>query len=173
MGRDMGAKRSLKDRFVGGLKTMAVMALYLWVVFGLFELHQQIVLNEYHIPFRLTGVGLINALVLAKFMLIAEDLHFGERFKNRPLIYPIIYKSILFAALFIAAYVAEEMIIGAIKGKPLVDSIPKIFGGSPQGVIVVALILAISLLPFFAWREVDRVLGPARLRKLVLSSPSR
>jgi hypothetical protein len=171
--RNVRAKRPLKERLIHELKTFAGMALYLWVVFGLFQLHQQIVLNQYHVPFRLTGLALINAFVLAKVMLIAEDVHLGERFKDRPLIYPIIYKSILFAAVFIAAHVLEEMIGGAIRGKPIIDSFPKIGGGSPQGIIVVAVILAVSLLPFFAWREIDRALGPARLRKLLLNSPNR
>jgi hypothetical protein len=168
----MRAKRSFKERIIDELKTFAGMAVYLWVVFGLFQLHQQIVLNQYHVPFRLTGLALINAFVLAKVMLIAEDVHLGERFKDRPLIYPIIYKSILFAAVFIIAHVAEEMIRGAIKGQSIIDSIPKIGGGSPQGIVVVALILAVSLLPFFAWREIDRALGPAKLRKLLLHSPN-
>jgi hypothetical protein len=167
------AKRPLKERLIHELMTFAGMALYLWVVFGLFQLHQQIVLNQNHIPFRLSGLALINAFVLAKVMLIAEDVHLGERFKNRALIYPIVYKSILFAAVFILAHVLEELIRGAIEGKSIVDSIPKIGGGSPQGVIVVAVLLAVSLIPFFAWREIDRALGPTRLRRLLLNSRDR
>jgi hypothetical protein len=166
----MGTKRPVKERIINELKTFAGMAVYLWVVFGLFQLHQQIVLNQVHIPYRLTGLALINAFVLAKVMLIAEDAHLGERFKKRPLIYPIVYKSILFAAVFIAAHVLEEIIGGAIKGKSLMDSMPKIGGGSLWGVIVVALLLAVSLLPFFAWIEIDRAIGPARLRKLLFNS---
>jgi hypothetical protein len=46
----MKTKRSFKERIIDELKTFAGMAIYLWVVFGLFQLHQQIVLNQYHVP---------------------------------------------------------------------------------------------------------------------------
>ena len=39
---------------------------YLWVMFLLFQMHQYVVLAKQHIPFTQFGVGLANALVLAR-----------------------------------------------------------------------------------------------------------
>ncbi len=157
----------VKDRILGELKTFAGMAIYLFVVFGLFQLYQRIILAEYHIPYTLAGLAAINALVMGKVMLIAEDMHAGERrFQNHPLIYPIVWKSVLFAVIFILAHVIEEFIGDLIHKRPL--TLPLIGGGTPHGVIIVTILISFCLLPFFAWREIDRELGPATLRKLLL-----
>ena len=53
------------------------------------------ILAEHHIDFVHHGLALINALALAKVMLVARHLHLGE-LKNVPLIYPTLLKSALF-----------------------------------------------------------------------------
>lgn len=47
-------------------------------MFALFQAHQYVVLAQHQIPFTQFGVGLVNALVLAKVMLVADDLRLGE-----------------------------------------------------------------------------------------------
>ena len=47
-------------------------------------------LREHGIDFRPHGFSLINALILAKVMLLAEDLNLGARLQPRPLVYPIV-----------------------------------------------------------------------------------
>ena len=56
----------------------------LWAMFLLFQIHQYVVLAQHHIPFTQFGVGLLNALVLAKVMLVADDLRLGEWRGRRP-----------------------------------------------------------------------------------------
>ena len=69
-------------------------------------MHEWTVLASHQISFRFYGLAVVNALVLGKIMLIAEDLHFADRLKNKPLIYPIAFKSIAFSALLVVAYIA-------------------------------------------------------------------
>ena len=59
------------------------MAVYLWVMFGLMALHASVVLAERHMSYRFYGFAIVNSLILAKVMLVAEDLHFGENFKDQ------------------------------------------------------------------------------------------
>jgi hypothetical protein len=73
----------------------------------------------------------------------------------------------------VAFYLAEEVVIGLVQGKTAGESLPTFGGGSPGGLASVALLMAISLLPFFAFREIDRVLGPGVLRDLVLARRSK
>jgi hypothetical protein len=54
-------------------------------MFALFQAHQYVVLARHQIPFTQLGVGLVNALVLAKVMLVADDLRLGEWRGRRPL----------------------------------------------------------------------------------------
>ena len=83
----------------------SAMFLYLWVLLGLFAIHESIVLAKHNIPYRPFGVALINAWILAKVMLIAEDLKLGEGwFGHRPPIYRILAKAVAFAIVFLLVH---------------------------------------------------------------------
>src|SRR6478736_5930600 len=96
---DVGATpkptQGLKAKLYDELRRFLMIFAYLWLVFLVFLVHEWIVLADNHIGFRFYGLAAINALVLSKIMLIAEELGFAERFDNKPLIIPIVYKSAL------------------------------------------------------------------------------
>jgi len=73
---------TLKQRSSQQLKEFLVIALYLWMVFGLLVMYKSVILAEYHIDFMYHGFAIINALALAKVMLVAKDLHLDERFNE-------------------------------------------------------------------------------------------
>ena len=130
--------------------------------------HQEaVILRKTEISFVAQGFALINAAVLAKVMLIAEALKFGRRFDGLPLIWPIAWKSALFSVLFIVCHGLEEIAVAALAGRPVAHSIPAIGGGTWAGVAFVFAILTVSLLPFFALREIGRLLGEGRLWALM------
>ena len=113
-------KPSLKEKAVFQLKEFFGIFLYLWVLFALFAIHHSIILVEKRINYQAQGFAIINALILAKLMLIGEDLHLGKRFEDKPLIYSILYKSLVFCVFFIGFHIIEEMAVGVIRGGPLV-----------------------------------------------------
>jgi hypothetical protein len=139
--------------------------LYLWFLLGLFAVHKSIVLNEPNLFFH-QGFAVINAFLLAKVMFTAETFHVADNLKGKPLIYPIIFKSTVFSVLLIGFYIIEEVIIGKWHGKTFSDSIPVIGGGSLERILVVGIIMFVSLMPFFALREVGRVIGDDKLYEL-------
>jgi len=95
-------------------------------------------------------------------------LNLATRFRKRAPIFPILYKSLLLAVIFICFNIAEEIVTGVWKGKTIAESVPKIGGGSPAEVLTAALIIAVALIPFFAFRELSRVLGQGVLGALFL-----
>jgi len=109
---DAKGGRRVKERLVHEVRQFLFMFLYLYVLFGLFAIHEAVVLEQRHITYAYYGFALVNALVLAKVMLVAEDLHLGRRFENRPLIYPVLIKSLLFAVVFICFRVVEDLLVG-------------------------------------------------------------
>jgi hypothetical protein len=156
----------LLQRFYSEAKLMAVMFLYLWVILGLFVIEESIIAAKQHIDLRLQGVAFINALILAKFMLVLENLDVARGLRNAPLVYPVLVQSILFAIVFICVHFGEALILGAWDGKAISESLPEIGGGGARGVLLVALITSISLVPFFAFRELGRVMGERQLSAL-------
>lgn len=157
----------LKERGIDELRRFLLMFIYLWLVFGLFVLNESVILGGHNLSFAPQGFALINAAVMAKVMLIAEDLKFGRRLDHLPLIYPVAYKSALFAAMFIAVHAVERILVGMIAGRSFADSIPHIGGGTWQGGLTVWAIMTVSLLPFFMLREIGTFLGEGRLWRLM------
>jgi hypothetical protein len=152
------------------VRRFLLMFLYLWALLLLLALNQDMILRQRGISLSTQGFGFINALVLAKVMLVAEDLDLGRWRQRRPLIYPIVYESLLLTALFICFHVVEHIAIGLFKGDTLAASVPHIGGGGLAGLACVAVILFVALIPFFAFKHVSRELGEGRLRAMLFGA---
>jgi hypothetical protein len=74
--------RTLKQKAVHELREYLVISFYLFVVFSLFVVYTSVILAEHHIDFALHGFALINALALAKVMLVAQELHLADQFRD-------------------------------------------------------------------------------------------
>ena len=162
------SKPNLKARALHEFARFATMFAYLWAMFVLFQIHQYLILAQHHLPFTQFGVAFLNALVLAKVMLVADDLRLGEWRGRRPLIYPVLLRSALFAVVFIVFDIVEKMLIGVFHGKAVAESIETPGGGGTLGVILVAIIIAVALVPFFAFVEVGRLMDPGELARILL-----
>jgi hypothetical protein len=152
---------NLTVRGIGEFKRLFIIFAYLWVIFGLFALNQAII--KHNLSFLTHGFALINALIFAKVMLIAEDLKLGDRFQRKPLVYPVVYKTILFSIVLILFHILEDAVVALWHGKSGVDSFPDVNGEAFLGALCVWGILSISLLPFFTVREIARVMGEHEL----------
>lgn len=135
---------------------------YLWVLLGLFALHKSIVLNEPDLFYH-QGVAVINALVLAKIMYVAEALQVADHLKHKPLIYPIVYKSAVFSVILISFHIFEEVLPGMWHGKTVAESMADLGGGTLEGILVFGVIGFVVLMPFFALREIGRDIGDDKL----------
>jgi len=94
----------------------------------------------------------------------------GAWWRGRPLIYPIVTNSLLLSVLFICFHVIEKVVIGLVNGESLAQSVPAIGGGGFVPILCVALILFVSLIPFFAFRFVSRELGADRLNAMLFGT---
>lgn len=161
-------KPSVKEKVVDEIKRFLLIAFYLWILLTLFVLQERIILAHENITrdFTSFGFAIVNALVLGKVVLIAEDLHFASRLDDRPLIFPTLFKSAAFGILCMGFYILEETLVGLWHGKILVESLPPIAQRGAKGVILAAITLSVEFIPLFAVRELGRVLGGRELRSL-------
>lgn len=160
---------NLKHQLYHQVTQFLMIACYLFVVFGILALHESVVAAKNHIEYHFYGFALINALILGKVMLVAEDLHFANWFRENPPAYSVVCKSIAFTILFLVFDIVEEVTVGVFKGKTIAESFPNIGGGSPSGVFFMGVIIAVLLIPFFAYREIGRVIGEGALRSLMFA----
>jgi len=166
-------KHSLKERAAHQLREFLVMFIYLWALFALMVINQSVVLAREAQDYQAHGFAILNALILAKVLLIGEDLQLGSRFRDKPLIYSILYKCFVFALFIIGFHILERMIVGVWSGRTIAQSFPTIGGGSVPGILSLGLTLFVALIPFFAFREISRVIGRGELWSLLLSRGTR
>jgi hypothetical protein len=156
----------LLDSAVREARKFVVRFLYLWILFALFALHKSILLPDAGIIYG-QGFAVVNAFVLAKVMLVGDNLHVGEKFDTRPLIYPVLFKSALFAIILVCFDLIEEVVVGSLHGKSIGESIGSIGGGTLEGILSVGIIMFVVLIPYFAFREMAKVVGERQMRELL------
>lgn len=164
-----GVSSKLKQRALREFRRFLVMFLYLWVLFAIFDLHRSIVLAEEHINYRAQGFAAINALMLAKVMLVAENFEFGERFKDRALILSVLYQAVIFTILFIAFHFAEKSLVGAFEGKRLSATFPNLKSEGFWVILSAGAVIFVALIPFFAFKDLSRAIGGEAMRSLMFS----
>ena len=141
-------------------------AVYLFLLLGILALHEAVVSAKSGIQYHFYGFAIINALILGKVILIADDLHFAEWFRERAPIYSILVKSAAFTILLLIFDIVEEEVVGMLRGKTFGESFPHIGDGSPRAFLYMIIIFFIGLIPFFSYKEIGRVFGERELRSL-------
>ena len=162
-------KRSWKERILDEVKQLSITVAYLWIVLSLFVLYRIIVLAKYQISYSWKlGFAFLNALILAKFMLIADALRAGERFKTKPLMYAVLFRSAVFSVILMVCHFLEEWLVSAWHGKSIAQSFSEATSGTLNEIFLQVIIMFVVLIPFFATRELSQLLGERTLLSLFI-----
>jgi hypothetical protein len=164
----MSRLRRVKTKAYAEFKQFLVIFVYLWVVFGLLSIHKSIVLSEHNLDYPEQTFAIINAFIFAKVLLVGEHFGLGTKFGHKPLIYPILHKSFIFTLVIICSHVIESVLVGLWHGNTVTNSFPTMGDGRVKGILSVGAVGFVVLLPFFAFREVGRVIGHKELWSLIL-----
>jgi hypothetical protein len=156
-------KPTLKQRILHGTTEFLLSAAYLFVVFSLFAIYKAVIVEEHRMGFLPIGLSLVNALALAKVMLLGQELHLADQFRDAPLIYPTMLKSFVYTLLLAFFKIVEGAAVGTYHGKPLGESLVDFAGGSWRGVLALSVLLFVVLIPFFGFTELRRVFGEDRI----------
>ena len=158
-----GDARSLKERALEEFKAYWVITLYLWLFLGSFTVYRRLILDETGVAYLHYGIALVEAMIIAKVVLIGRIFGFTRRFDRLPLIVPVIYKSLLFALLVLAFGVLEKTVDGLIHREGVWSGLRQIAQVGPYELGARTLMLTVALVPFCAFSELGRVLGMSRL----------
>jgi hypothetical protein len=159
-----GSGISLRTRVIAETRRVLLLFVYLWLLLGTFTMYRRLVLAEYHIGYFRYGYSLIEALVLAKIVLIGRYLRLGEGFRQHPLIVPTLYKTLWFSTFVLVFCVLEHLILGWWHDEPALVTLRRL-GTSHTGweILAQVLVLFLALLPMFGVWETGRLLGEGTL----------
>jgi hypothetical protein len=136
---------------------------YLTVFFGAFTWYRRLILAHYGIAYLHYWISLIKALILAKVIMIADLLGLGRRFENKPLIVPTMYRTVVFTVFVAAFAILEHTIGGLLKGKGLAGGFYEFKSEGWYELLARCLVIFFAFIPFFAFKELGRVLGKGRI----------
>lgn len=164
--------RSLKERALEEIKLYWIVTLYLWLFLGLFTVFRRLVVAEAGADYLHYGIALIEAMIIAKVVLIGKLFGFSRRFEDRALFVPVLYKSAVFGLLVMAFGVIERLVSGWIHKQGLWAGLHEIAAIGANELAARVLMLVVAFVPFFAFWELGRVLGTDRLAALFFSKPA-
>jgi len=140
---------------------------YLMIVFAAFTQYRRFLLAEYSITYTNYWLALIGALILGKVIMIGSVFRFGRWLEDKPLIVPTIYKALVFCVFVAVFRVFEYAIRGWLKGDGLAAALGEFFAQKGMDEILAnGLVVLVALIPFFAVKELGRVLGRERVAAL-------
>jgi hypothetical protein len=159
MSDEISPKKSLKEKAIHELEEMIAIFLYLAFFFSAIVTYRMLLLNELHISYFGYGTALINALVVAKVILIGQAMHIGRKRESRPLFELALYKAFLFSVFVFVFHVVEELIRTLAHGEKIATALYQI---RLDDMISRNLIVFCTFIPLFAFMELRRVLGEGR-----------
>ena len=171
-GTETGKAGGLKERALAELKVYWIITLYLWLFLGLFTVYRRLVLAETGSIYLHYGIALIEAMVIAKVVLIGRLFGFSRRFEERALIVPVIYKSVVFGLLVMLFGVIEHLVGGWIRKQGLWGGLHELASIGADELAARALMLIVAFVPFFAFAELGRVLGMNKLAAMFFAKPT-
>lgn len=157
-------KESGKERIVHELRELLAVFLFLAPFFAAFSTYR-IYLTGQSGELLALGTAMVNALVLAKIILIGEIAKLGGRYENKPLLVSTIHKAIVFTLLYLAFHVLEEGVRGVLHGHGFFHTLVAGLLDKKE-VLVHGLVMFFAIIPFFALREMRRVMGADNFRHL-------
>ena len=160
------ARVRIAKRAIDELKEFLVIAAYLYVCFTALAYLKAAILQAHGVSFAPFGIAAIKALICAKFMSVGHAIHLGERHKKEALIWPTLRRSFAFLVLLLVLNVLEEVILGYIHHRAVVDSIAAVGGGTMHQLIAASIVVLLILIPFFAFRSLSEVVGERNLLRL-------
>ena len=153
----------LREKAKEDLRLFSAIAIYLALMLEALFSYRSLTLLESGITAIHYGVAVIEALILAKMILIGQALRLGKGIEGEPLIVSVLVKTLLFGAFVAVFSVIEDVILGWVHHETWDVIAHHVFAGGRDEILARTLVIIVAFIPFFAFSEVDRALGQGKL----------
>ena len=137
-----------------------------------FAWYRRLILAEYDILYLNYCVPLFEAAILAKVIMLGDLLRFGRGLERKPLLVPTVFRSVLFS-LWVAVFsILEHTVRGLLGRKGLTAGIIEIASKGRNELLAECVVIFCAFVPFFAFKELEEVMGKDKLRELFWSKDS-
>lgn len=156
-------RTSRKARILRELEEYAVNAVYLAFFFGVFTWYRRLILAEYGIHYVHYGIAVVEALVLAKVIMLGDVLGLARKLEEKPLVLPTLYNTLIFSLWAVVFGLIEHMVTGLVREEGLAGGVHELMQQGAYELLARGLVVFFVFIPFFAFRELERVLGEGKI----------
>lgn len=156
----------LKEKAKEEMRLLVVISVYLLSVFGAFVTYRRLVLREFGVTAFHYGFAALEAVIVAKVILIGRALGVGRK-EGRSLAAAVLRQSFLYGLLVMVFTILEHVLESLTHHKGLKEGIDTILNRGLYEVLGRTLILFVALIPFFAFWELCKQLGEENVFELL------
>ena len=161
------SERSLKQKARHELRELIALSLYLAFFFCALATYRMLLLREFDVKSLTFAFALINALVVAKVIMIGELANVGKRYEDKPLLLSILWKAFLFSLLVLVFHFVEEVIKQLVHGREIAEAFRET---RIDDLLGRGLVIFCTFITLFGFREFSRVLGEQKFQAMVFGS---
>jgi hypothetical protein len=125
-----------------------------------------LILAEYHVQYTNYWFPLIEAAVLAKVIMVGDLLRLGRGLEDKPLILPTLYRTVVFSVWVGLFNLLEATVRGLLHRQGLLGGFEAIASKGQYELLAGCVVTFVAFIPFFAFKEAERVLGEGTLLAL-------
>ncbi len=162
----------LKEKAKEELRLLLIITVYLGVLFWAFIMYKHLIKRELGITGFHYGFAAIEAIVIAKVILIGKAMGLGKRETRRTLAWAVIRISLVYGILIGLFAVLEHVVEGLIHGKGLAGAFAEIGDQGIYEILARTIVLFVALIPFFAIWKLDEELGERKLSQIFFGKRS-
>ncbi|HXY32320.1 MAG TPA: hypothetical protein VEI06_16570 [Gemmatimonadaceae bacterium] len=157
---------SKKSRIEEELKLIGFVTLYVFVTLTALDIYRALACSGTMLGGLKVGYNLIEALVIAKVIIIGDLFKVSHHFHDRPLAVPTLYRAFIFA-IFVLLFSSLELFIeGLVHGESISIAMDEVLSKERGVRAAHAAMMFLAGIPLFATWELGRRLGEGRLLHL-------
>jgi hypothetical protein len=156
-------KAGFKQKLAHEMREMLLIFLYLALFLCALATYGTLLLHEFHVRYFAYGTALLNSLVMSKVIMLGEYVRLGRRLEDKPLMAVAIFRAALFSLLMVVFHIVEESIKHLLHGHGPSGVVRELMAGGFAEIGARNLVIFCALIPFFASRELQRILGEEKL----------
>jgi hypothetical protein len=161
-----GSTSTLRQRVAHEIREYLINFVYLALFFSAIVFYRRALLAEDGIVVHDYFLGVIKALVIGKIIMLGALLRFSRSFEDRPLIVPTLFKTMLFTLLVVVCDGIEFWVRSWISSGGPMTAFGEFKHHMTMSWLGSIIVVAVCFLPFFAMKEVSRVLGGGMIRRM-------
>jgi hypothetical protein len=160
---DSEKKAHIKEKAAEEFRLFLLIAAYLGAFFVAFLTYRRLISREFGVNSFHYGYALIEAMIIAKVILIGKALGLGKKGARRTLAFKVLRSSLIYGALVAVFAVLEHVVEGMVHGKTLVASLEAFLDTGVYEILGRGLVIFVAFIPFFAFWELGSLTGETKL----------